>query len=447
MFRMEDTIVARATAPGAAAISVIRISGSHTFQLCEALTRGKIQDIPTHTLKLRTFYTEDKVADQGLIAFFGSPNSFTGEDMAELYLHGSEFITKSVIEFLLNKGARLADRGEFTMRAYMNGKMDLAQAEAVADVISAGSSAAHGLAMKQLKGGVSRKIDGLRARILEFAALIELELDFGEEDVEFADRAQLVTMVEGLMEEVGLLLNSFKTGNAIKEGIPVAIVGKPNAGKSTLLNLLLGEERAIVTAIAGTTRDTIEEKFVFNGVEFRLIDTAGIRETLDEVEAIGVDRALKSAKTARLVWLLYDASEGFGEDDTSLRTALSEQSEAEIWKIANKVDLLKGYDGKDIAISAATGDVTELTIALQKFTERLLQHDGDVTITHYRHYDVLGKVLVDLNRISETIQAKRTGDMLAFDLRNAMGELGKITGAIDSEEVLGEIFGKFCIGK
>lgn len=444
---MDDTIVARATASGAAAITVVRISGSNTLALLQNLIRGDVRQLESHAMKLRTIYAGDKPIDEALVAYFKAPRSFTGEDMAELYLHGSQYIVKEVVESLIQLGARQADRGEFTLRAYMNGKMDLAQAEAVADVISANSSAAHELALKQLKGGVSKKIETLRSQILEFAALIELELDFGEEDVEFADRSQLTQMILGLQKEVNALLASFKSGNAIKEGIPVAIVGKPNAGKSTLLNVLLNEDRAIVTDIEGTTRDTIEEVFEYNGLQIRLIDTAGIRETTDTIEAIGVQRTMKAVKEASLIWLLFDVSQSQEDELKAMKAMLQEHSQAEIWWVGNKMDATEQRQEGALHISAASGDIRELEEALLHYTNAIKELSDDVTITHMRHFEVLGRVQQDLRAVLNSIEARQTGDILAFNLRNAMAELGKITGVIDSNEILGEIFGKFCIGK
>ena len=447
MLRREETIVARATPAGSGAIAILRISGPNTQEGLKYLF-GK-QSLPeSHKLRLRDIYIQGEIVDEALVAFYKGPASFTGEDMAELFLHGSDYIVTAIQETLIQWGARLADAGEFTMRAYFNGKIDLAQAEAVADVIASQNAGSHALAMRQLKGGVSRKIDSLRSMLLEFAALIELELDFGEEDVEFANRHELKAMLHGLQVEVDSLLKSFKTGNAIKNGIPVAIVGKPNAGKSSLLNALLQDERAIVTAIAGTTRDTIEEVFHCEGIHYRLIDTAGIRDTEDVVEKIGVERAIKASQGAELVFLLYDAVDTPQEAVDALYHEIETHSDAEIWRIANKMDVPEAIAfGDDIRIAAAAGEAGPLLDKLISHSRHLLELGKDVTITHLRHVEVLQRVSQDIERVLSSLEAGLTGDLLAFDLRNAMTELGKITGVIDSEEILGTIFGKFCIGK
>lgn len=444
----EDTIIAKATPPGEGALGVIRISGRESFRIAAELTRNTSGNLGSHEIRLRKFYTSEGQIDEGLIAMFRSPASFTGEDMVELYLHGSGFILSALMQYATELGCRMADPGEFTLRAYLNGKLDLAQAEAVADLIAAQSAGSHRLALNQLKGGVSHKIGELRRRLLEFAALVELELDFGEEDVEFADRSQLRSMLEGLKKEVGDLLATFKTGNAIKEGVPVAIVGKPNAGKSTLLNALLQEERAIVTDIPGTTRDTIEEYFLLDGIKFRLIDTAGIRESADVVESLGIQRTFESLSKAAIVLVLADASTELPEGSQELVRELSGKTEGEVWLVANKIDqgLQKGFENA-ICISAKDGRIDQLLEKLKLFSGKLLSEAGDITITSIRHSEVLARAQKEISHVIAAMDQKQSGDILAFELRNAMAELGKITGEIDSEDILGEIFGKFCIGK
>jgi tRNA modification GTPase len=451
MLYQQQIIVAKATASGVGALSVVRISGPQAMELLAVLTGRPSEEIGSHRLKLRQIISDEKVIDEALVAVFKGPHSFTGEDVVELYLHGSDFISTAVMTELLKAGARLADAGEFTMRAYLNGKMDLAQAEAVADLIAAQSAGAHQLAINQLKGGVSEKIATLRGSLLEFAALVELELDFGEEDVEFADRKRLKQMLEGLQDEVNRLLHSFKSGNAIKEGIPVAIVGRPNAGKSTLLNAILGEERAIVTDIPGTTRDTIEEFFLSDGLKYRLIDTAGIREATDEVEALGIDRTFASAGKAALVWLVFDAA---SEDTSDLENTLEQirsRSEAEIWLLANKSDLAaekrNSFPDDTLRISAKNKILEPLFNKLGDYSKHVLAEASDTTISNLRHFEVLQNAKKELENVLMAIEKKETSDLLAFQLRQAMAELGKITGAIDSEDILGEIFSKFCIGK
>jgi tRNA modification GTPase len=446
----EDTIVARASAVGQSAVSVIRISGPRAIAIADSITDGKVSSIPSHNIKLRKIQFEGEFFDEALIAVFLGSKSFTGEDSVEISLHGSEFITRRVLELLVSNGARQAGPGEFTMRAYMNGKLDLAQAEAVADLIAAQTANEQKLALSQLKGGVSSKIQALRSKILEFAALIELELDFGEEDVEFADRASLQNMIKELRVEVDVLLRTFQSGNAIMNGIPVAIVGKPNAGKSTLLNALVGEERAIVTDIPGTTRDTIEETAILNDIRFRFIDTAGIRETENVIELMGIERTFKSLAKAALVWLVVSLPE-LNEHDIDVEIAeIQKHTDAEIWIIGNKSDLWKGttsLNPKIIAISAKQNHLEELMHHVKDYTSSLISGTGDTTITNTRHFEVLKNAAEKLLELQNAANNHLTGDMLSHHMRSAMEELGKITGAIDSEEVLGQIFSKFCIGK
>ena len=446
-----DTIVARATAAGASAVSVVRISGTRAVEMCNGITHGKTETIGSHQVKLRNIFVGKVQLDEALVAVFKAPNSFTGEECVEISLHGSDFISVSVLQELVKLGARMAEPGEFTMRAYLNGRLDLSQAEAVADLIAAQTVAEHKMALGQMKGGVSHKIKDLRAKILEFAALIELELDFGEEDVEFADRTSLTAMVEQLLTEVQQLLNTFKSGNAIKEGIPIAIVGKPNSGKSTLLNALLGEDRAIVTNIPGTTRDTIEETINMFGMRFRFIDTAGIREAENLVEKIGIEKTYKSIEKASLVWLLLDM------DDTS-KFEINQQlqfiislTEGETWLVGNKMDRISNNDSIEmpemVTISAKNGELASLLSRLEIYANGLLEGAGDTTISNLRHYEVLMHAKASLKEVLRAIQTGLTGDMLAHHMRNAMHELGRITGEIDNDEVLGQIFSKFCIGK
>lgn len=442
----EDTIVAKATAPGTAALGIVRISGTAAFEVLAKLT-GKAVSLESHSIRLRKIYSESGQIDEGLVAAFKAPFSYTGEDMAELYVHGSDFIISEIIRYAMASGCRMAEAGEFTLRAFLNGKLDLAQAEAVGDLIAAENSGAHNLALKQLKGGVSNKIKELRARLLEFTALVELELDFGEEDVEFADRQRLLEMVNNLDNEVDALLGTFNSGNAIKEGVPVAIAGKPNAGKSTLLNTLLKEDRAIVTDIPGTTRDTIEEYFLLNGIKFRLIDTAGIREAADTVESLGIQRTFESISKAAIVLLLVDATCESEAEVEKLKAEIKSKTSAEIWVLGNKADLPGlGYQA-ELSISAKTGNISALLHKLEDYAYGLLNHSGDVTISNLRHAEALANAQRELQNVKMVMESGQSGDILAFELRNAMAELGKITGEIDSDEILGEIFSRFCIGK
>jgi tRNA modification GTPase len=444
----QDTIVAKATPSGEGAIGIIRISGDQCLNVVQVLLGGAVTMPASHSIKVKKFYAGNKLVDEGMLAIFKAPASFTGENMAELYVHGSDFIISALLNACIDLGCRLADPGEFTLRAYLNGKLDLAQAEAVADLIASQSEGAHKLALNQLKGGISHKISELRGALLEFAALIELELDFGEEDVEFASREQLRDKIDNLKTEVARLYSSFKSGNAIKDGVPVAIVGKPNAGKSTLLNALLGEERAIVTDIPGTTRDTIEEYFMVDGIRFRLIDTAGIRQSDNLVEEIGIQRTFDSVAKASLVLLLVDVSTGQQEDMADLIAQIKSHTQGEVWIVNNKTDLRPNHQWSgSLDIAAGKGDVLALQKALAQYAHTLLSEANDVTISNVRHAQALKNVLLGLESVVDSMDKKQSGDILAFELRQAMSELGKITGAIDSDEVLGEIFGKFCIGK
>lgn len=399
-------------------------------------------------MRLRQVAWNGKPLDEGLVAVFKGPNSYTGEDSVELYLHGSDYIVNEVLKAFVHAGCRLAEAGEFTMRAFLNGKLDMARAEAVADLISANSEAEHTLALNQLKGSVSNKIAELRSKLIEFAALIELELDFGEEDVEFADRSQLRSMVNHLHHEVVLLLESFASGNAIKEGIPVSIVGKPNAGKSTLLNVLLGEERAIVTDIEGTTRDTIEESVNVDGIRYRFIDTAGIREADNEVEKIGIQRTYAVIVKSALVWYIVDASQYNEADILATIEDLRQHTSAEIWVVINKEELLPaGVRKEGIMISAKHAQIVPLIEKLKSYGAELKGKAGDTTISNVRHYSVLTAAKAAIEDVLVAMDNKLTGDLLAHHLRQAMNELGRILGEVDNDEILGEIFGKFCIGK
>lgn len=443
-----DTIIARATPQGIGAVAVVRVSGPQSIPISAVICGNSLSTQASHSMKLRKVSWKGKLLDEALVAVFKGPNSYTGEDSVELYLHGSDFIVNGVLKAFVDAGCRLAEAGEFTMRAFLNGKLDMARAEAVADLISANSEAEHTLALNQLKGSVSNKIAELRSKLIEFAALIELELDFGEEDVEFADRTQLRSMVNHLHGEVELLLNSFASGNAIKEGIPVSIVGKPNAGKSTLLNVLLGEERAIVTDIEGTTRDTIEESVIVDGIRYRFIDTAGIREADNEVEKIGIQRTYTAIVKSALVWYIVDASQYNEADILATVEDLRQHTSAEIWVVINKEELLPaGVRKEGIMISAKHAQIGPLIEKLKSYGAELKLKAGDTTISNVRHYSVLTSAKAAIEDVLVAMDNKLTGDLLAHHLRQAMNELGRILGEVDNDEILGEIFGKFCIGK
>lgn len=401
----------------------------------------------------------DKLLDEAVITLFKGPASFTGEDTAELSLHGSPFIRKRVMELLIENGARPATEGEFTKRAFMNGKMDLSRAEAVADLIHSESEAEHRVAMHQMRGGFSEELRELREKLVNFASLIELELDFGEEDVEFADRSLLKSHVETVLEKMDSLLSSFKLGNVIKKGVPVAILGEPNAGKSTLLNALLNEERAIVSEIAGTTRDTVEDELAINGLLFRFIDTAGIRETKDTIENIGIERALEKAKIAETVLLLADAS---AWNVTELKNLAQKTGERPKILVINKTDLVNDIQRQiietDILAHFASESYVFISAAQKQEIETLknllynsldtsaLQSNRTV-VTNLRHYEALKRSTEFLRKVLSDLDTHISADFLAMDIRQALFHLGEITGEISTDDLLATIFSKFCIGK
>ena len=452
----DDTIVALATPPGIGAIGVIRLSGQNSITIAATLFLGKnLLQQPSHTLHVGMLKNENETLDEVVISLYKAPKSYTGENVVEISCHGSPFIQQQIIEACIQKGARLAKPGEFTQRAFLNGKMDLTRAEAVADVIAAHSLAAQQTALKQLRGGFSLDLKQLRDELIGFAALIELELDFSQEDVEFADRLQLEQLIAKLTESATRLLQSFKLGNVIKNGVKVAIIGKPNAGKSTLLNALLNEERAIVSDIAGTTRDTIEEVLNINGVLFRLVDTAGIREhTADSIEALGIERSRHNAEMADIIIHLTDLT-----DTNPLAIAWMKPYSEKVIEVYNKYDQIspstlhtnssKADHTPGIFISAKNkagmdvlkAEMYELAIGETIQTENTI-------VTNARHYAALQKVLECLNDIKSGMDNQLTGDLLALDIRRCLHYLGEITGQVEIDrDILGAIFGKFCIGK
>ena len=444
-YGMNETICALATAPGVGAIAVIRVSGPDTFEKVSAIFKGKnLKDVPGNTVVFGTIRDGEKVVDEVLISVFKGPKSFTKEDTVEISTHGSDYIIRYVLKLLVKQGCRMAMPGEFTQRAFLNGQFDLVQAEAVADLIAADSEAAHKLAMNQLRGGFSKKLAELREKLIHFASLVELELDFGEEDVEFADREDLRQLILKLEAQIKPLIDSFENGNAIKEGIPVAIIGPPNAGKSTLLNALLNEEKAIVTAIAGTTRDVIEDVLFLGGVKFRIIDTAGIRETEDVVESMGIERSLKAMEKADILLLLFD-----NEQDRKVMEALVNElpdDKKKVW-VQTKIDLEGTSRLADSwGISAKTGEgLDELKAHLIDLARAVSQADS--TLTNVRHFEQLTKTYLALEDVLEGLSMQVTGDFLAQDIRMALHHLGEITGTITTDDLLANIFSKFCIGK
>jgi tRNA modification GTPase len=448
-----DTIVALATPQGVSALAVVRLSGNNSIELTEKVFKGKkLQQEPSHTIHFGLIMNGDKPIDEVLVSIFREPNSFTKENSVEISCHGSPIIVKEIIKVLLKQGARLAEPGEYTKRAYLNGRFDLAQAEAVADLIHAENENARQAALNQMRGGFSKEIQHLRNELIHFASLIELELDFGEEDVEFAKRDELKLLIKKIQGYLQPLISSFDTGNVIKNGVPVVIAGKPNAGKSTLLNALLNEERAIVSDIAGTTRDVIEDEITMGGVIFRFMDTAGIRHTADTIEAMGVQRTQDSMKKASLILYLFDLTK------TNTEEILREEAEIKMLnvpylKIGNKLDtaseeVIKKLGNDFILISAAAkinlDELKEKIVSLFQVRE---VKKGDVVVTNLRHYQNLVQTNLSLTRVLEGMDMHTTGDFLAMDIRQSLHYLGEITGEITSDDLLSNIFSKFCIGK
>ena len=463
----DDTIVALATATGVGAISVIRLSGKEAIELADKVFKtlnGKpLSEAPSHTVHLGTIKSENQVIDECLATIFKGKKSYTGEPVVEFSCHGSAYITQEVIKLCLANGARLAQAGEFTKRAFLNGKLALNQAEAVADLIASDSKASHQVALQQMRGGFTSEIEDLRQELLNFASLIELELDFSEEDVEFADRSQFEQLLKRIKTTLQTLIQSFSAGNAIKNGIPVAIVGKPNAGKSTLLNTLLNEERAIVSDIAGTTRDTIEETLHIDGFTFRFIDTAGIRDTKDQIEAIGVEKAKEKIKKAQLILYLYNEKENTTDEVIHFVTE-NYHKEAKFILLHNKIEdlqeVITPFDNEILAsipekyifsqlrISAKENiNIDELKKILSLYVKNLSPSAGNTIITNIRHYEALNNALQALEKVEEGMQIHLSGDLLAIDIRETLYHLGSITGAVSNDELLGNIFSRFCIGK
>ena len=461
--RAQDTIVAISTPPGQGALGVIRLSGPEAIAVAQAFFTKDLRQAPGHSLhygQLRD--AAGGVLDEVLLSLFRAPRSFTREDAVEISCHGSPYILREVLQRCVDLGARLAAPGEFTQRAYLNGGLDLAQAEAVADLIAANSAGAHQLAMQQLRGGVSRELRDLRQQLLDFTSLIELELDFSEEDVEFADRSQLLALIEQLAHRLDGLIDSFRFGNAVKQGVPTVIMGKPNAGKSTLLNTLLNENRAIVSDIPGTTRDVVEDRLMIGGIEFRLMDTAGVRETTDAIEAEGVARSLKLAKAAGLLLYLFDARHETPAQAQAYLHSLDLPPETQVILVANKRDLLPDPAAYAQALAEEalafpwhmiSAKQHEALDPLRQLMVQAVEHfsatdTGDhAIISNVRHLDALRRARTALSDVYEGLQAGISGDLLSIDIRTVLHHIGAITGEISTEEVLGNIFGKFCIGK
>ena len=461
-----DTIVAPATVPGSGAISIVRISGPRALEAVSAVVSFSrpLNDAPGYSIRYGTALQNDgSVLDEVLVSVFRAPHSYTGEEAAEISCHASRYVVETLLQRLCDAGARAAEPGEFTRRAFVNGKMDLAQAEAVADVIQSDNAAAHRVAMNQLRGGYSSRLKELRDKLLEVTALMELELDFSEEDVEFADRSRLVSLVEETLAHIRTLTDSFRLGNAIKTGIPVAIVGATNTGKSTLLNALLGEDRAIVSDIAGTTRDTVEETFNINGTVFRLIDTAGIRETEETIERIGIDRSLLKLTQADIVLGVIDATASLSEQQQRAQEIVSRIrfDQQTLFILLNKMDRVSepsrlgnipvNTQNKivTIPISAKTGAGLETLKdkLLTVWEERLKGAEQALLVTNIRHYNALHKAADALELVKAGIASGTPTDLVSQDLRDSLYHLGSILGTITDDEILGRIFERFCIGK
>jgi tRNA modification GTPase len=448
---IQDTIVALATG-GTGALSVIRLSGPEAKAITQVHVRKDLRSIESHTVHFALFKTENQEPiDEVLLVYFAHGKSFTGEETIEIHCHGSSFIQQTIIQSAISQGARLATPGEFTQRAFINGKLDLSQAEAVADLIASQSQQAHAMALNQLRGAFSHELSALREKLIEFASLIELELDFGEEDVAFADRSALIDLVQQVLAKVKRLISSFALGNAMKEGVPVAIVGAPNAGKSSLLNYLLGEERAIVSEIAGTTRDVIEETLNIDGIRFRLMDTAGIRETSETIEAMGIARSQEKITRARVVLALSDASNAsqMEADRVWVDEMRVSYPEKEILWVANKTDLHAVSLPVDYAISAVTGaGINALTHALSERIKQDFDVNQETIVSNVRHVEALEQTQTALFAALNGLSNKLPADLVAMDIRSAMRSLGNITGEIEMDtDILGTIFSRFCIGK
>lgn len=447
-----DPICALATPNGIGAIGVVRVSGKNCLQLLNAVFSKKLDEKDSHTIHFGTIRAKNgELIDEVLISVFQDGKSFTGEESAEISCHGSSYIIQQIISILLEIGFRMAEPGEFTMRAFLNGKMDLSQAEAVADLIASESKKAHEIALNQLRGNFSSELNGLREQLIHFASLVELELDFSEEDVEFADRTELLALVIHVLNVVSRLEQTFELGNAIKNGVPVAIVGAPNTGKSTLLNQLLQEDRAIVSNIAGTTRDVIEETLNIDGILFRLIDTAGIRENAEEIEALGIERSKQKIEQAKLVLCMADASieSSLNEVRSWKNELLSTYPNKRIVLIVNKSDVAEVVLlDNEIAISAKEGkniDVLKTWMVSQITQGADMQNE--TIISNVRHRDALTRTREALQQAKTGLETNITGDFVAMDIRQAMYHLGTITGNISEDDLLANIFSKFCIGK
>jgi tRNA modification GTPase len=455
-----DTIIALATSSGVGAIAVIRLSGENAINIVNEHFKSKFGNkdlnyVKSHTIHLGNLIDNERIIDEVLVSVFKNPNSYTGENVVEINCHGSVYIQQEILQLFLQKGVRNADAGEFTLRAFLNGKMDLSQAEAVADLISSNSAASHQVALQQMRGGFSTEIENLRQQLLNFASLIELELDFAEEDVEFADRTEFRHLINKISAVLKRLIDSFALGNVLKNGIPIAIVGEPNVGKSTLLNALLNEEKAIVSEIAGTTRDAIEDEINIEGVAYRFIDTAGIRTTEDFVENIGIKKTFENIEKAQLVLQLIDAS-NISLLQNTIADLENKYPLKKILTIVNKADLLsdvqiealKNNHENIIVLSAKhkTG-IHELTETLTHLVNKGALSNNETIVSNSRHFEALNNAYTSIKEVQKGIENNISTDLFAIDIRQALFHLGEITGEVTTEDLLGNIFANFCIGK
>jgi len=448
-FNPEDTICAITTGGGMSAIAVIRISGDKAIEITNSVFSKDITSAITHSIHFGTINKDNDILDEVLVSIFKDNKSFTGEESVEISCHGSVYIQNKIVQLLIEKGCRTATAGEFTMRAFKNGKLDLSQAESVADLIESESAAAHKTAMHQLRGGFSNQLQGLRTQLIDFASLIELELDFAEEDVEFADRTKFLELLSEIQKTLSKLIESFSLGNVIKNGIPVAILGSPNVGKSTLLNCLLNEDKAIVSDIAGTTRDAIEDTLIIGGFNFRFIDTAGIRNSEDTIENLGIKKSLDKANQSKIILFLLDTTQNISDQIKELEKVKKQYSE-KILVVQNKTDVSEtSLEMKNvISISAKSGKgIDHLKKELLDFLNIYSISDNESIVTNLRHFEELQHTLMEIEEVIKGMESGISGDFLSVNIRQALFHLGSITGEVTTDTLLGNIFGKFCIGK
>jgi len=463
----KDTIIALATSSGVGAIAVIRLSGENSIEITNQFFQSKfgnkdLNKVKTHTIHLGNITENNQVVDEVLVSIFKNPHSYTGENVVEISCHGSVYIQQEILQLFLKNNVRHADAGEFTLRAFINGKMDLSQAEAVADVIASDSKASHQIALQQMRGGFSNEIKNLREQLLNFASLIELELDFAEEDVEFADRKQFQELIAKITLVLKQLIDSFAVGNVLKNGIPVAIIGEPNVGKSTLLNALLNEEKAIVSHVAGTTRDAIEDDITIDGVTYRFIDTAGIRETKDEIESIGIKKTFENIEKAQLVLHLVDGSKA-QDLQKEIKSLKGNYPSKKVITIINKTDLLNKEDISLLNTQYLRGQKVDSNLILLSAKNKIgidtllknltnlantgILSNNQTIVSNSRHFEALNNALKSIIEVQKGIDAHVSSDLFAIDIRQALFHLGLITGEITTDDLLGNIFANFCIGK